>query len=171
MSPVQKKQVIAYVFGFGFCSKLRTCHYLGVPQSSLRYPVKQTQPHQVQLHQRIVSLSRYYPRYDYRRIHAVLEQEAWSVIRNQVQRIRREEDLKVLPKPQRIPRQGISMDLPTQATNRNHAWTWDFIFDRADKGSTLKILTMLDKYPRQCLAIRVERQIRSDQVLAPSGRR
>ena len=45
-------------------------------------------------------------------------------------------------------------------------WTWDFIFDRPAKGSTLKMLPMLDEYTRQCLAIRVERQIRSDQVLA-----
>ena len=56
--------------------------------------------------------------------------------------------------------------MPTQATHRNHVWTWDFIFDRTDKGSTLKMLTMLDEYTRQCLAIRVERQIRSGQVLA-----
>ena len=66
---------------------------------------------------------------------------------------------------QRIPRQGVSTGLPTQATHRNHVWTWDFIFDRTDKGSTLKMLTMLDEYTRQCLAIRVERQIRSGQVL------
>ena len=56
--------------------------------------------------------------------------------------------------------------MPTQATHRNDVWTWDFIFDRTDKGSTLTVLTMLDEYTRQCLAIRVVRQIRSDQVLA-----
>ena len=121
---------------------------LGPPSG---YPVKLPQPHQVQLHQRIVALSRHYPRYGYRRIRAVLEREGWSVSRKQVQRIRRKEGLKVRPKPQRIPRQGISTGLPTQATYRNHVWTWDFIFDRTDKGSTLKMLTMLDKYTRQCL--------------------
>jgi transposase InsO family protein len=56
--------------------------------------------------------------------------------------------------------------LPTQATHRNHVWTWDFIFDRTDKGSPLKMLTTLDEYTRQCVAILVERQIRSEQVLA-----
>ena len=61
---------------------------------------------------------------------------------------------------------AISTGLPTHATHRNHVWTWDFIFDRTDKGSTLKMLTMLDEYTRQCVAIRVERQIRSEQVLA-----
>ena len=166
VSPAQKKQAVAYVVDQRLCSERRACRYLGVHRSTYRYPVKSPLPQQVQLHQRIVSLSWQYPRYGYRRIRAVLEREGWSVSRKQVQRIRRKEGLKVRPKPQRIPRQGVSTGLPTQATHRNHVWTWDFIFDRTDKGSTLKMLTMLDEYTRQCLAIRVERQIRSGQVLA-----
>ena len=166
VSPAQKKQAVAYVVDQRLCSERRACRYLGVHRSTYRYPVKSPLPQQVQLHQRIVSLSWQYPRYGYRRIRAVLEREGWSVSRKQVQRIRRKEGLKVHPKPQRIPRQGVSTGLPTQATHRNHVWTWDFIFDRTDKGSTLKMLRMLDEYTRQCLAIRVERQIRSGQVLA-----
>ena len=166
VSPAQKKQAVAYVVDQRLCSERRACRYLGVHRSTYRYPVKSPLPQQVQLHQRIVSLSWQYPRYGYRRIRAILEREGWSVSRKQVQRIRRKEGLKVHPKPQRIPRQGVSTGLPTQATHRNHVWTWDFIFDRTDKGSTLKMLTMLDEYTRQCLAIRVERQIRSGQVLA-----
>ena len=165
VSPAQNKQAVAYVVDQRLCSERRACRYLGVHRSTYRYPVKSPLPQQVQLHQRIVSLSWQYPRYGYRRIRAVLEREGWSVSRKQVQRIRRKEGLKVHPKPQRIPRQGVSTGLPTQATHRNHVWTWDFIFDRTDKGSTLKMLTMLDEYTRQCLAIRVERQIRSGQVL------
>ena len=103
-------------------------------------------------------------------IRALLAQEGWSVSRKQVQRIRRTERLKVRPKPQRIPRQGHSTGLPTQALHRHHVWTWDFIFDRTDKGSTLKMLTILDEYTRQCVAIRVERQIRSEQVLVRCGK-
>ena len=166
VSPAQKKQAVACVVDQRLCSERRACRYLGVHRSTYRYPVKSPLPQQVQLHQRIVSLSWQYPRYGYRRIRAVLEREGWSVSCKQVQRIRRKEGLKVHPKPQRIPRQGVSTGLPTQATHRNHVWTWDFIFDRTDKGSTLKMLTMLDEYTRQCLAIRVERQIRSGQVLA-----
>ena len=166
VSPAQKKQAVANVVSQRLCSERRACRYLGVHRSTYRYPVKPTPPQQVQLHQRIVALSWQYPRYGYRRIRALLEREGWSVSRKQVQRIRRKEGLKVRPKPPRIPRQGVSTGLPTQATHRNDVWTWDFIFDRTDKGSTLKMLTMLDEYTRQCLAIRVERQIRSEQVLA-----
>ena len=65
-----------------------------------------------------------------------------------------------------MPRQGRSTGLPTQATHRNHVWTLDFIFARTEKSSTLKMLTMLDEYTRQSLAIRVERQTKSGQILA-----
>ena len=166
VSPTQKKQAVEYVVDQGLCSVRRACGYLGLHRSTYRYRLKQPLPQQVQLHQRIVALSWQYPRYGYRRIRALLAREGWSVSRKQVQRIRRKEGLKVRPKPKRIPRHGVSTGLPIEATHRNHVWTWDFIFDRTDKGSTLKMLTMLDEYTRQCLAIRVERQIKSGQVLA-----
>jgi putative transposase len=166
VSPAQKKQAVEHVIGQGLCSVRRACHYLGLHRSTYRYRPRQLLPQQIQLYQRIVALSWHYPRYGYRRIRALLAQEGSLVSRKQVQRIRRKEGFKVRPKPQRLRRQGVSTGLPTQATHRNHVWTWDFIFDRTDKGSTLKMLTMLDEYTRQCLAIRVERQIRSDQVLA-----
>jgi putative transposase len=38
VSPAQKKQAVAYVFGHGFCSERRACRYLGVPRSTFRYP-------------------------------------------------------------------------------------------------------------------------------------
>ena len=165
VSPMQKKQAVAHVVGHGLCSVRRACRYLDVHRSTYRYRAKPLAPKQIQLHQRMVALSWQHPRYGYRRIRALLAQEGWSVSRKQVQRVRRKEGLKVRPKPQRIPRQGISTGLPTQACEPNQVWTWDFIFDRTDKGSTLKMLTMLDEYSRRCLAIRVERQIQSEHVL------
>ena len=124
VSPAQKKQAVANVVEQRLCSERRACRYLGVHRFTYRYPVEPTPPPQVQLHQRIVALSWQYPRYGYRRIRALLAREGWSVSRKQVQRIRRKEGLKVRPKPQRIPRQGVSTGLPTQATHRNHVWTW-----------------------------------------------
>ena len=70
------------------------------------------------------------------------------------------------PKPKKIPRRGVSTGLPTQAEHRQHVWTWDFTFDRTDNGGTLKMMTRLDEYTRQCLTIRVERQITAAHVLA-----
>ena len=85
--------------------------------------------------------------------------------RKQVQRIRRREGLKVRSKPKKIPRRGVSTGLPPQAAHRHHVWTWDFISDRTDNGGSLKMMTLLDEYSRQSLAIQVERQITAVQVL------
>lgn len=162
---MQKRQAVEHAVTHRLCSERRACHLVGLHRSTFRYQPKSPTPRQVQLHQRIVELSWTYPRYGYRRIRALLDQEGWQVSRKQVQRIRRMEGLRVRPKPKKILRQGVSTGLPTQAVHRNHVWTWDFIFDRTDKGSTLKMLTMLDEYTRQCLAIRVERNITSAQVV------
>ena len=163
---MQKKRAVEYVLAQRLCSERRACRYLGMHRSTYRYAIKPPLSRQIQLHQRIVTLSWQHPRYGYRRIRALLAQEGWSVSRKQVQRIRRQEGLKVRPKSKRMPRQGVSTGLPTQATHRNHVWSWDFIFDRTDKGRTLKMLTMVDEYTRPCLVIRVERQMRAEQVLA-----
>ncbi len=144
--PAQKKRAVAHVVDQRLCSERRACLFLGLHRSTYRYPAQPPLPKQIQLHQRIVALSWHHPRYGYRRIRALLAQEGWSVSRKQVQRIRRKEGLKVRPKPERIPRQGHSTGLPTQALHRHQVRTWDFIFDRTDKGSTLKMLTMLEEY-------------------------
>ena len=134
-------------------------------QPMITFPSRRP-PHQEQLHPRIVALSWAHPRYGYRRIRVLLGREGWMVSRKHVQHIRRQEGLKVRPKPKKIPRRGLSTGLPTQATHRHPVWTWDFIFDRTDKGGTLKMLTLLDEYTRQSLAIQVERQLTASEVLA-----
>jgi len=137
-----------------------------MPRSTYDYLPRPAPPHQEQLHQRIVALSWAHPRYGYRRIRVLLGREGWMVSRKHVQHIRRQEGLKVRPKPKKIPRRGLSTGLPTQATHRHHVWSWDFIFDRTDKGGTLKMMTLLDEYTRQSLAIQVERQLTASEVLA-----
>jgi len=165
VSPAQKKTAVAHVVTQRLCSVRRACRYLGLPRSTYRYVAQPVPDRRQQLHQRIVALSWAYPRYGYRRIRSALAKEGWTVSRKQVQRIRRREGLKVRPKPKKISRRGVSTGLPTQATHQHHVWTWDFIFDRTDNGGTLKMMTLLDEYTRQCLTIRVERQITSAHVL------
>ena len=48
---------------------------------------------------------------------------------------------------------------------RNHVWSYDFVEDRTHDGRKLRMLTVIDEYSRECLAIDVERRLRSDDVL------
>ena len=42
--------------------------------------------------------------------------------------------------------------------HKNHVWSYDFVSTRTHDGRALKLLTVLDEYTRQCLAIKVGRK-------------
>ena len=44
-------------------------------------------------------------------------------------------------------------------------WCWDFVFDRTASGSPLKWLSIIDEYTRECLALRVDRGVTSEDVI------
>jgi putative transposase len=100
-------------------------------------------------------------------ITALLKQEGFRVNHKRVERIRRQEGLKVLKKqPKRGPlwfNDGCCIRL--RPTHRNHVWSYDFMADRTHDGRRIKILTVIDEYSRECLAIVVERGLRSEDVL------
>tara|TARA_Y100000589_G_C27105851_1_gene610032 strand:- start:104 stop:859 length:756 start_codon:yes stop_codon:yes gene_type:complete len=114
---------------------------------------------------RILWFSRKYPRYGYRRIRALLDREGWKVSRKFVQRIRRLEGLGVKGKRPKQRREGHSTATPTRAKQLNEVWSWDFVHDRTDDGTSLKMLTLMDEHSRQCLAIKVDRRFRAKDVV------
>ncbi len=134
-------------------------------RSTYQYQHKLPTVKQQRLKARIIALSLKHQRYGYRRIQVLLDSEGWQASRKLVQKVRRTEGLKVKQKKKKIPRQRVSTGLPTQANHQNHMWTWDFIFDRTDKGTSLKMMTMLDEYTRRCLVIRPAHHLTSHHVL------
>ena len=138
---------------------------MGFHRSSCQYRPQEAKERDKQMVRRIVRLSRKYPRYGYRRIRAMLQREGWKASRKLVQRIRRMEGLGVRGKAPRQRRYGTSTAVPTQATGLNEVWSWDFVHDRTDNGSSLKMLTLIDEYSRECLKIQVARKLRSSEVL------
>jgi hypothetical protein len=94
-----------------------------------------------------------------------LRREGWTVGKRQIQRLRRDEGLRVPPSKRKIIRRGFSTGLPTTATHRNHVWTWDFIADATVRGGSLRMLTILDEYTRECHVLWAERALKSTDVL------
>ena len=165
MSASAKRQAVRRVVEGGLCSERRACRYLGLRRSSCQYRSQEAPEATKKLVKRIVWLSRKYPRYGYRRIRALLLREGWKAGRKFVQRIRRQEGLGVKGRGPRRRRRGHSTALPTRATRLNEVWSWDFVHDRTDNGSSLKMLTLMDEYSRQCLKIRVSRKLKAKDVL------
>ena len=49
--------------------------------------------------------------------------------------------------------------------HKNHVWPYDFVADRTDDGHPIRMLTVMDEYTRECLAIDVERHLTTEDVL------
>ncbi len=70
--------------------------------------------------------------------------------------------------PRRRPRRraaATGRPRPLPAAAANHVWAYDFVFDTCANGQTLKCLTIVDEWTRECLAIDVAGGIRSGRVI------
>ena len=110
------------------------------------------------------AFSRGHPRWGYRRAWATLREEGWTVNRKGVQRLWREEGLRVPAKRRKRQRLGHSA-VPAarlRAERPNHVWALDFQFDQTADGRVLKLLNIVDEHTREALAIVAARSITAD---------
>jgi transposase InsO family protein len=139
---------------------------LGISRSMLRY-VPQPRYDETPLRQAIIRLAAQYGRYGYRQITGLLWQEGWDVSRSRVERIWKLEGLRVPPKQPKRGRLWLADGscVRLRPERRNHVWSWDFVMDRTDDGRPIKILTLIDEYTKEALAIVPARRIRSNDVI------
>jgi putative transposase len=148
-------------------SERRACRTLGQPRSTQR-KARVVRADEAALTDAVVSLAAKYGRYGYRRITALLRAEGWRVNAKRVERIWRREGLKV---PRRQPKRGrLWLNDGSCVRLRpcwpGHVWAYDFVQDRTHDGRRFRMLTVIDEYTRECLAIVVARRLSSDDVLA-----
>ncbi len=166
MSPPRRRQVVTRVRKTFGVSERRACRVLNQPRSTQRRTpyVPDDEPRLVA---RIVELAGMYGRYGYRRITAMLRIEGWHVNHKRVERLWRREGLKVPSKQPKRSRlwfnDGSCVRL--RPTHKDHVWAYDFVHDRTHDGRPLRMLTMVDEYTRECLAIDVARRMTSEDVL------
>lgn len=115
----------------------------------------------------IVELAKTYGRYGYRRVTALLRHAGWAVNAKRVQRIWRQEGLKV---PQKHPKRGRlwlndGSCVRLRAERPNHVWSYDFVEDRTHDGRKFRMLCLIDEFTHEALAIRVKRKLNSTDVL------
>jgi transposase InsO family protein len=115
----------------------------------------------------MLELVRRHPRYGYRRMTALLQQEGWPVNRKRIHRLWRQEHLKVPQKQRKKRRLGHSANgvLRRRPEQPNHVWCYDFLKDQTTDGRPLKLLPIEDEYTRECLALDVARSITARDVI------
>ena len=167
MSPARRRMTVERIRQELGVSERRACRALSQPRSTHRYEPKEICDEEARLTRRIIELASEYGRYGYRRIMALLWREGWQVGKDQMERIWREEGLKV---PQKQPKRGRlwlndGSCIRLRPEHRNHVWSYDFVLDRTHDGKPLRMLTVMDEHTRECLAIDVERRLNSENVL------
>jgi transposase InsO family protein len=115
----------------------------------------------------MVSLATQYGRYGDRRVTALLRDREWKVNHKRVERLWRQEGLKV---PQRQPKRkrlwlndGSCVRL--RPAHRDHVWSYDFVQTRTHDGRPVRMLTVIDEFTRERLAIDVARRLTSEDIL------
>jgi putative transposase len=115
----------------------------------------------------ITALATRYGRYGYRRITALLNERGWQINHKRVERIWRQEGLKV---PKKQPKRGrLRLNdgscIRLRPEHKDHVWSYDFVTARTADGRAFRMLTIIDEYTRECLAILVGRRLTSEDVI------
>jgi transposase InsO family protein len=147
-------------------SERQACRIVGQPRGTQRYTVI-ARADEDALTQAIMAMAAQYGRYGYRRITKMVNDAGWHVGTDRVQRIWRREGLKV-PRKQK-PRGRLWLNdgscIRLRPERRNHVWSYDFVEAQTHDGRKVRLMTLIDEFTRECLAIRVARRINGLGVL------
>lgn len=175
MTPNQQRAAADYLAKTYAVSQRRVSRTLGRSRSTLRYR-RRDRSAERPLIRAIRRLAGKHPRWGYRKIHRLLERAGWKVNLKRVRRLWRELNLQRpvrRKKPRKLgPKLGSSANscINQPARFKNDVWTYDFITDRTACGGTLKWLSLVDEYTRECLALPVDRCLSGADVRRVLGR-
>ena len=169
MSPAKRRRTVEYVrnsLGPTPVSERRVCRVLGQSRSTQRRQ-RHVPDDEPRLVREMVELATQYGRYGYRRITQMLRDKGWRVNHKRIERLWKQEGLKV---PQKQPKRrrlwlndGSCVRL--RPKYRNHVWSYDFVQSKTHDGRSFRALTIIDEHTRECLAIDVARKLTSEEVL------
>ncbi len=166
LSPARRRRCIDHVMTKFDVSERMACRVLGQHRSTQRKAPK-GRADDAALTADIIALATEYGRYGYRRITAMLRAAGWEVNVKRVERIWRLEGLKV---PAKQPKKGRlwlndGSCVRLRPERPNHVWSYDFVEDRTHDGRKFRMLNVIDEFTRECLAIRIDRKLKSTDVI------
>lgn len=142
-------------------SERHACGLVGLDRMSARYARRARDDGA--LRRRLHELAAERPRFGYRRLYELLRREGWLVNHKRVQRVYRAEGLTVRKRKRK--RIAASARLPAvQATRPDQVWSLDFVSDALAWGRRLRMLTVVDTYTREALAIEVDTSLSGVRV-------
>jgi putative transposase len=166
VSPARRRRAVATLRDRLGVSERWACRVVGQHRSTQRYePTAAGDDEALRAALRAFATRR--PRWGYRRAHDHLIEEGWSVNRKRVQRVWREEGLRVPRRPRRRPRagDGAGGQAKLRASSPGEIWAVDFQADQTADGRALRMANVIDEFTRQALVMHVERSVNADDLV------
>jgi putative transposase len=161
VTPVARREAVAYVKVTYDVSERRACKSLSVDRSGVRYQSCREADEAVREALRRLSYERH--RFGYRRLHQLLQRDGFTINHKKVYRLYREEGLQVKQRKGRKRAVG-TRTLLRKASRVNQCWALDFVSDSFMDGRRFRILTVIDEYSRECVALVADTSIPGHQL-------
>jgi len=140
-------------------SERRVCGLMGMAVSSYRYRTIRCDG---ELRARLEELAREKPRFGYRRLQVLLQRGGERVNHKRVHRVYREAGLSLRRKKRK---HCVRVGKPLlERTAANQEWGLDFVHDAVECGRAIRVLSVVDAYTRECLALEVDTSFASRRV-------
>lgn len=161
VKPSAKKQIALHLQKKFEFSESRAARLLNLWRSSLRY--KPTTDGSLELREKLKTLSEHRRRFGYRRLHVLLQREGIKVNHKKVYRIYCEENLKLhqRKRKRRVSQVRVPIKNPTAP---NQQWAMDFVSDWLALGRRMRVLTVIDTFTKECLALEVDTSLPGSRV-------
>ena len=154
MTPAQRRAAVAYLQERFGCSQRRACRLAGAARSTIRYR-RQRGDGDGALRERLRDLAAQRPRFGYRRLHALLRREGIAVNHKRIARLYRAEGLAVRCRTRKA-RVRIRRGRPPAPHRTNEQWALDFLEDALASGRKIRLLSIIDIFTREALALEVD---------------
>jgi putative transposase len=145
-------------------SERRVCEVLSLSRTSCRYCSRADE--QAALRIRIRDLAYAQVSYGYRRLHILLQREGWKINHKRVYRLYHLEGLGMRPKRHRRHVTGRRRMERVEAIAPNEGWSMDLMADELFNGQRIRLLTLVDNFTRESLAIEVDTHLGGHRVVA-----
>ena len=166
VGPARKREAVKHVEEVLGVSERRACGVTAQPRATQRYRGRR-RDQDAALAAELRRISAGHPRAGYRMATALLRRAGMEINAKRVQRLWRQEGLKVPRRQRKRQRLGNSEGgtQRLQAERINHVWSYDFVFDQTEDGRRLKWLPICDEFSRELVALEVERRMEAREVI------
>jgi putative transposase len=162
--PALRKKVAGYLQERYRISTRRAAEIARIARRTLYYKTK-SDPIVESLRIAIKDAAAKRPRFGWRRILVLVRRDGHPVGEHRLRRLYREEGLSLRAKTPKRRRSAVVREQRMPATAPNQVWSMDFMHDRLIDGRKIRLLTIIDIFSRECVALRVAHEFKSAKVV------